>query len=313
MKILTYKHENPAFEKVLRIGAELSQSLDDEISSLTARSGTPATEEPPPVGVDLPVEDWSELQPGIQLLIQALVYLEKIGFLSRQNSINIRAVRNGYLFLGTTPAGRRVPFYERYGHLIEVLNYEVDEHQQDLVVVGAPRRQGLGRFVSGDRVNHLARDLHASVFLVRNGDLNSRFLVCADGTPSARRLFPLLKELLPAVRGPVDIIWVREPDTTEEETEAGNECVQRARAWLDSCGKEGDLLLPEGERPEELIREEAGDESVIVMGASLRHDVHHRMRGSLPLQILAKTESSVLLAKLPPEVDADFFEELDTC
>lgn len=73
------------------------------------------------------------------------------------------------------------------------------------------------------------------------------------------------------------------------------------------------MFLPEGERPEELILEEAGDESVIVMGASLRHDVHHRVRGSLPLQVLAKTESSVLLAKLPSEVDTDFFEALDTC
>ena len=313
MKILTYKHEKIAVEKVLSIGVELSQSVDAEICFLTARSGTPATEEPPPVGVEIPWEQRSELQPGIQILTQAMELLTTTGFLAPQDSINIRAVRNGYLFLGATPSGRRVPFYERYGHLIEVLNYEVDEHQQDLVVVGAPRRQGLGRFVSGDRANHLARNLHASVFLVRNGDLNSRFLVCADGSPSARRLFPLLKQLLPAIRGPVDLMWVRKPDATNEETEAGNECLQRARGWLDSCGKEGDLLLREGERPEELIREEAGDESVIVMGASLRHDVHHRVRGSVPLQVLAKTESSILLAKLPPEVDTDFFEELDTC
>jgi len=313
VKILTYKHEKTAVEKVLRIGIELSQSLDAEICFLTARRGTPATEEPPPVGVDIPWEQRGELQPGIKILTQAMELLTKTGFLAPQDSINIRAVRNGYLFLGVTPSGRRVPFYERYGHLIEVLNYEVDEHQQDLVVVGAPRRQGLGRFVSGDRATQLARDLHASVFLVRRGDLNSRFLVCADGSPSARRLFPLLKQLLPGVRGPVDLIWVRQPDATEEETEAGNECVQRARAWLDNCGKEGDLLLREGERPEELILEEAGGESVIVMGGSLRHDVHHRMRGSLPLQVLAKTESSVLLAKLPPEVGTDFFEALDTC
>jgi nucleotide-binding universal stress UspA family protein len=313
VKILTYKHENTAFEKVLRIGAELSQSLDAEICFLTARSGTPATEEPPPVGVDLPVERWSELQPGIQLLIQALLYLKKIGFLSRQNSINIRAVRNGYLFLASTSSGRRVPFYERYGHLLEVLNYEVDQHQQDLVVVGAPRRSGLGRLVLGDRANHLARDLHSSVFLVRNGDLDGRFLVCADGSPSARRLFPLLKQLLPAVSGPVDLIWVQQPGATDEELRAGSECVQRARGWLDRCGKEGDLLLRQGDRPQDLIIEEAGDDSVVVMGGSLRHDVHNRVRGSLPLQVLAKTESSVLLVKLPPEVDADFFAELDTC
>jgi nucleotide-binding universal stress UspA family protein len=206
-----------------------------------------------------------------------------------------------------------VPFYERYGHLAEVLNYEVDEHRHDLVVIAVPPRGGLGRFVAGDRARSLALDLHTSVFLVRGGDLDSRFLVCADGSPSARRLFPLLKQILPALRGPVDLIWVREPDATEEETKAGSECVQRARDWLDRCGKSGDLLLPEGDRPQELILEAAGNDSVVVMGASLRHDVHHRMRGSLPLQVLTKTESSMLLAKLPPEVDTDFFEELDTC
>lgn len=313
MKILTYKHEKTAVEKVLRIGAELSQSIDAEICFLTARSGTPATEEPPPVGVDIPWEQRNELQPGIRILTQAMEILTKTGFLSEQNSINIRAVRNGYLFLGLTPSGRRVPFYERYGHLIEVLNYEVDEHQQDLVVVGAPRPQGLGRFVSGDRANHLARELHASVFLVRSGDLNSRFLVCLDGSISSKRLFPLLNQILPAVSGQVDIIWVRQPDATEEELRAGNECAQRARGWLDRCGKEGDLLLHEGDRPHELIVEEAGDKSVIVMGGSLRHDVHLRVRGSIPLQVLARTESSVLLAKPPPEVDTDFFEALDNC
>jgi len=313
VKILTYKHESTAFEKVLRLGVELSQSLDAEICFLTARSGTPATEEPPPVGVEIPWEQRSELQPGIQILTQAMELLTENGFLAEQSSINIRAVRNGYLFLGSTPSGRRVPFYERYGHLLEVLNCEVDEHQHDLVVVGAPRRSGLGRLISGDRANDLARDLHSSLFLVRNGDLDSRFLVCADGSPSARRLFPLLKQLLPAVRGPVDLIWVREAGITDEEIEAGNECVQRARGWLDSCGKEGDLILRQGDRPQDLIVDEAGETSVIVMGATLRHDVHHRVRGSLPLQVLAKTESSVLLAKLPPEADADFFEELDTC
>jgi nucleotide-binding universal stress UspA family protein len=40
---------------------------------------------------------------------------------------------------------------------------------------------------------------------------------------------------------------------------------------------------------------------VIVMGASLRHDVMRRMLGSLPMQVLDLTESSLLLAKLPPE------------
>ena len=313
MKILTYMTEQSRGFAVLNIGTDLSKRLDAEITFLTVRAGTLATEEPPPVGVEVSLGERRGLQPGIQVLVQAMKQLIERGFLVPQESINIREVRNGYLFLGSTVAGDRVPFYERYGHLMEALNHEVDEHHQDLVVIAAPRRSRLGRFVAGDKARKLVLDLHSSVLLVRGGDLDSRFLVCADGSPSARRLFPLLKQVLPAIRGPVDIIWVRRPEATEEEIAAGNECVQRARAWLDRCGKEGELLLTEGDRPEEVILEAARNDSVVVTGASLRHDVHHRVRGSLPLQVLAKTESSLLLAKLPPEVDTGFFQELDNC
>lgn len=312
MKILIYLDDKTANEKVLHIGTTLSVKLNAEITFLTVRSTTPATEEPPPVGVDLPMERWHELQPGIQILTQAMNGLIDAGFLLPQ-SINIRAVRNGYLFLAETSSGSRVPFYERYGHLTEVLNYEVDEHRHDLVVIAAPRRSGLGRFVSGDRARRLVLDLHGSILLVREGDLNSRFLVCADASPSARRLFPLLKKLLPATQENVDLIWVRQPGLTDEEIRQGKEYLEGARAWLDRCGEKGDLLLREGDRPQDLIVEEAGVDSLVVMGASLKHDVHHRMRGSLPLQVLSKTESSLMLAKLPPELGIDFFKDLDTC
>jgi len=304
--------DNTANEKVLRIGTALSVNLNAEITFLTVRRGTPATEEPPPVGVDLPRERWAELQPGIQVLTKAMNELIEAGFLLSQ-SITIRAVRNGYLFLAETPTGNRVPFYERYGHLIEVLNYEMDEHHHDMVVIAAPRRSGLGRFLPGDRARRLVLDLHGSVFLVRGGDLNSRFLVCADGSPSARRLFPLLKKLLPAVQEPFDLIWVRQPGLADEEIKQGKEYLDGTRVWLDRCGKKGDLLLKEGDRPQDVIVKEAGIDSVVVMGASLKHDVHHRVSGSLPLQVLSKTESSLLLAKLPPELDTDFFRDLDAC
>jgi nucleotide-binding universal stress UspA family protein len=313
MKILIYTDGKPAAATALRLGATLAEGIESEIALLTVRAGTPATEEPPPVGVEIPQRQWSELQPGIQILIRAMEHLTDTGLLLQQNTIEIRAVQNGYMFVGSAPSGRRVSFYERYGHLVELLNHEIDQDNHDLVVVAPPKRSGLGRFVTGDKARQISIDLHASVLMARGGGLDGRLLVCADGSPSARRLFPLLKRFLPAVSGKVDLIWVREPDATEEETEAGSECVQRARAWLDSCGKQGDLLLLEGDRPQDLITEEAGDDSVVVMGASLRHDVHHRLRGSLPLQLLSKTESSLLLAKLPPEVDADFFETLDTC
>jgi nucleotide-binding universal stress UspA family protein len=72
VKILIYLDDKTDTEGVLRIGTALSVNLEAEITFLTVRSTTPATEEPPPVGVDLPMERWHELQPGIQVLTKAM-------------------------------------------------------------------------------------------------------------------------------------------------------------------------------------------------------------------------------------------------
>jgi nucleotide-binding universal stress UspA family protein len=313
MNILIYTDGKAAAAAALRMGSTLHDRLGGEIAFITTRPGSHATEEPPPIGVEFPLTRKKELHPGLQILARDMEQLIEMGFLAVQGNINVRAVRNGYLFLGQTSSGHRVPFYERYDHLLDGLNHEIDDHRHDLLIIAPPQRTGFGRFLLGDASRHLALDLHTSVLMARGGSLEGRFLVCADGSPSARRLFPLLKQMLPAVRGRVDLIWVKEPAATDDEVRSGTECAERARAWLDRCGKTGVLLMPEGERPQDTILEEAGDDSVVVMGASLRHDVHHRVRGSVPLQVLTKTESSVLLAKLPPEVDTDFFEDLATC
>ena len=102
-------------------------------------------------------------------------------------------------------------------------------------------------------------------------------------------IVPVLKQILPATQESVDLIWVRQPGLTDEEKRQGKDYLERTRAWLDRCEKKGNLLLRDGDRPQDLIVGEARDDSVVVMGASLRHDVHHRVRGSLPLQVLSKT------------------------
>jgi nucleotide-binding universal stress UspA family protein len=62
-----------------------------------------------------------------------------------------------------------------------------------------------------------------------------------------------------------------------------------------------------------LIIETAGSDSIVVMGASLRHDVYRRMMGSISMEVLARSDSSVLVVKLPPEADSEYFKEPFTC
>ncbi len=309
IKILVYSDGKPAATTALNFAAHLGKRLTAQIAVITIRPGTHATEEPPPVGVDFPMTKRDQLPLGVQILVKAVDDLTTAGLLAPQSSINIREISNGYLFVCNTPAGDRIPFYECYGHFIEVLNQKVEEHNYDIVVIAPTPRSGLRRLLFGDTRRILALDLHTSLLVVRGGNPDSRFLVCADGSLSARRIFPMLKNLVPAIRGRVELFWVRAPEADPAEIEAGKEGLEHAQAWLEKLGKHPTLNQTEGRRPLDVILDAAGDDSVVVMGASLRHDVYRRMLGSLPIQVLKKTKSSVLLVKLPPEADVDFFQD----
>jgi nucleotide-binding universal stress UspA family protein len=313
LKILVYTDGKPAAASALRFAAGLATRLSAEMAVGTIRPGTYVTEEPPPVGVDFPISRWHELPVGIQILVQAAELLAAEGFLSPQANLTIRDVPNGHIFVGNTASGRRVPFYELFGAFIDVLNHEVAEHHYNLLVIAAPRRRAFGRFALGDPTRELALDLHSSMLVVRGGHLDGRLLVCTDGSPSARRQFPMLRDLLPAMTQPIELVCVRKTSASEDDVRQADECLQHAQSWLENCGKGGVVHKLKGDRPLELILETAGNDSVIMMGASLRHDLYRRTRGSLCMQVLAQTESSVLLVNLPPEADADFFKDPFAC
>lgn len=313
LKLLVCIDGKPSAEKALHFAAQLAKRLKAEIAVITVRPGTHAAEEPPPVGVDFPLADREQLPHGLQILTLAMDKLVDRGVVAASPSIKIRDIPKGYMFVGKASDGTRIPFYESFGHFIEALNREIDEHRYDLLIAAPPQRSRLGRWMTGNTTRKLALDLHTSLLVVRDGGPESRFLICADGSPSSRRQFPMLKRLLPAIVPPVDLICVRRPKDDEQTVKAAQECLAHAREWLSGCKKDGRILAVENDRRAEQIIESAGRDTVIMMGASLRHDVYRLMLGSLPMQILERSPASVLVVKLPPEADEEFMKEPFTC
>lgn len=313
IKLLVYTDGRAAATPVLHFAAELTKRLTAELAVMTVRRGTHATEELPPIGVAFPLKERESLPEGLQILAGAVDILTSEGLVEPQTTVTFRDVPNGHLFVCKATTGGRIPFYECFGHFIETINHEIDRNEYNLLIISPPRRKGLGRIVTGDTTRKLALDLHTSVLVVRGGGPDSRYMVCADGSPSSRRQFPLLKNLLRAIRKPVDLIWVKKPDDDEDGLKAAAECLQHATNWLENCDKNGVVHRLEGEDPAESIVKTGGGNTVIVMGSSLRHDVYRRMLGSIPMQVLALTDASVLLVKLPPEADSDFFKDPFTC
>jgi nucleotide-binding universal stress UspA family protein len=301
INLLVYTDGKPHSLSALRFAAALTKRLKARLAVITVRSGTHGGEEPPPVGTELNREQSLSLSRGLRILVSAMETLAAENVFTLPEAITVRDTSEGYMFVCRTPSGERIPFYEAFGHFLEVLNKVVDQQLHDLLIIAPERRKGISRFVVGDATRKLVLGLHASLLVVRNAGPDSRFLICADGAASSRRLFPLIQKVLPAIVPPVDIVSVERPGMSQEQILATRDCLEKAQAWLSTCGKMGSVLQRKGESRAALIAEAAGAESVIVMGASLRHDVMRRMLGSLPIQVLDLTDSSLLLAKLPPE------------
>ncbi len=309
LKILVYTNGKPDSSKALAFAAGLLRHLKAELGVVTVRSQTPPEENAPPIGVECPLKDIQSLPPGIQVLVRAANDLLEYGVLEHRDSIQVRYGINGYLFVCNTLEGNPIPFYERYGSFIEVLNREVTENHYDLLILSIPRRSRLGRFVLGDTARLLALDLHASFLVVRGGTSEGRYRVCADASPSARRIFPLLKELFPAIADPLDLVWVRSPEQDEAASREVRDALGRVMEWIKAHGRRPRLLEPRKRNPVETVLDLAGSDSVIVVGASLRHDLYRRMLGSFSLEVIKRAESSVLLVKGSQETDLERTED----
>jgi nucleotide-binding universal stress UspA family protein len=313
MKLLVYTDGTPFSDNALHFAAQIAQKLDAEMAVITTRSGTHAIEPLPPVGQDIALSNRQSLPPGLQVLTRALDVFTAEGLLARPTNLRVSELSNGYSFFCNTTSGKRIPFYVCFGHRMEILNQEIEKHHYQLLIIAQPRRERLRKMILGDISRKLVLDLNTSVLITRGGRPNSRFLVCADGSAAAKRQFPMLKQFLPVIEPPVELVCVQTPDSDETEIEGAEHCVRQATKWLTNCGKQFKVHRLKGDRPAELIAATAGEESVIFVGASLRHDIYRRLLGSLPMQILARTNSSVLVVKALPEGDQDYFEDPDFC
>ena len=285
MKILVYTDGGSTADKALDFAAEWTKRLKADLSVITVRSETHAMETPPPLGQDVAAADWQRLPEGLRILTDAARYLAETSLMVMPADIVIRETPHSHFFSYPSTAGPPIRFHERFGHFIEALNREIDRDRIDLLIIAPPQRSRVRRLVLGDTTRKLALELHTSVLIVREGRPDSRPVICADGSASGKRAFPLMQKLLPAVRSPVELMWVRTPETTTEGATQARQGLEQARQWLASCGHESRANQIEDAHPADAITAAAGENALVIIGASLRHDVYRRTRGSLPIRL----------------------------
>lgn len=313
MKLIVYTDGGPTANKALAFAAQWVRQLQAELAVITVRGETHAMETPPPLGREVPPSDWERLPGGLQILTNAARQLAEEGLLVLPAGITVRETPHSHFFACPSPDGRKITFHECFGPFIEALNREIDRYRFDLLIIAPPPRSRLRRLFLGDTTRKLALELHTSVLIVRGGTPESRLVICADGSASGKRSFPLLRHLLPSIQQPVEFLWVRSPNVSADAVAQAEHCLTQAEQWLQTCGKTSRVTQIENAHPADAISTAAGADALVVIGASLRHDVYRRTLGTLPMRLLARTQASVLLAKAPPEADPGTYQGRFAC
>jgi len=305
VKIFAYVEDTPLCTTALRTAGRLAQRLGTDLAVMTSRTGTVVSEPEPPLGRDLARGEWDALPPGLTLLTDALGELEEIGVVERTEAIRIREETGDVrVFRVPMATGHTATFQVCFGPPLPTIQAAVEgggEH--DLLVIADPGKKGLHRVVTTNLAHRTALDTMISVLAVKGEHLDSRVILCADGSKSARRAYPLLRQLLPALGGRVDVLGVHERLAKDEIKETCVICAERARTWLTNAGKESTIHIKEGESAVDVILAEGGDDALIVLGASLRSDLARRLKGSVPMHVMERSRASVLLVKALPEAE----------
>ncbi len=312
MRIIIYHDESELSVAALRTGARLASRLGQPFTVITARPGTDPIEQQPHYGEDLERQQWESLPPGLNLLAQALLEMESMGFVEPLDKITPQEEPDGERgFNVQTKDGHALRFTVHFSDPFDAIESEIytqEEGQYTLLVIADPGKKGIHRMFTSNLAHRACLDLMTSVLAVKGEHLDEPVYLCADGSSSARRAYPVLNWMLPALPGGFRVIGVTLTQAEKVLKETCEQCAKRARAWLDAEGKDTEVLIREGEDPAQTIIDEAGEDAIIVMGASMRSDLSKRLMGSVSMSILENSKSTVLLAKALPDEELSWGE-----
>jgi nucleotide-binding universal stress UspA family protein len=260
-----------------------------------------------PLGIGAMQEKLAEwgLETGpFKLLRQAEEALIELGAVKLDEQINpvqkhaLKALAKGLYevhLLG--PHEENIRFRLREGDPVRQILEEAEEGEYDLIITGTRGYKGIKKFLVGSIAEEIAFHAPCSILVAKNLQPYQGVLVGTDGSSPAREAVRQAGELAQALGTRLRVLAVAEG----EDGERAQANLEEALELLSPLALKVEPLLRAGDPLEELVAE-AGQEQIIVVGRSEQSRMEKFFASSLPLRLLERAESPVLIAAPAPFV-----------
>ena len=240
------------------------------------------------------MESWDLDRPGVDVLEWAYTYLAENKFIESQ-TIEAGFPKNLLVESGSNRAEvylkgsvvENLNLILRNGDIIEELRDEVQMYNYDVTIIGRSGRRSMA--------HDLIQYIDSSIFIVNNFNLKQdyRILLAVDDSPGTAKAVKYGIRVAQAFGIDVDLVTISKDEYFGEGYKNAS---ARAEKLMRRSGVATEILFKVGE-PVKTIVEIAGNNHIIIMGASSQSPIAKFFMGSKPLNVIEACKCPVLIVK----------------
>jgi len=240
------------------------------------------------------MESWDLDRPGVDVLEWAYTYLAENKFIEPQ-AIEAGFPKNLLVESGSNRAEvylkgsvvENLNLILRNGDIIEELRDEVHTYNYDVTIIGGSGKRSMG--------HDLIQYIDSSIFIVNNFNVKQdyRILLAVDNSPGTAKAVKYGIRVAQAFGIDVDLVTISKDEYFGEGYKNAS---ARAEKLMRRSGVAAETLFKVGE-PVKTIVEIAGNNHIIIMGASSQSPIAKFFMGSKPLNVIEACNCPVLIVK----------------
>lgn len=240
------------------------------------------------------MESWDLDRPGVDVLEWAYTYLAENKFIESQ-TIEAGFPKNLLVESGSNRAEvylkgsvvENLNLILRNGDIIEELRDEVHTYNYDVTIIGGSGKRSMG--------HDLIQYIDSSIFIVNNFNLKQdyRILLAVDDSSGTAKAVKYGVRVAQAFGIDVDLVTISRDNHFGEGYKNAS---ARAAKLMRRSGVAAETLFKVGE-PVKTIVEIAGNNHIIIMGASTQSPIAKFFMGSKPLNVIEACNCPVLIVK----------------